>query len=140
MNDCYFRRMNYARIAAISLAIAVVLGSVGAHGLRPHLSPEQFNSWETAAKYQVYQSLGLLALAIAFMTGIVHQARALWSMRVLTTGMLAFCVSLYLRSSSPVTGLDFGWLGPVAPTGGLLLIAGWLLAATAFVNRNHVNG
>jgi hypothetical protein len=27
MNDCYFRRMNYARIAAISLALAVVLGS-----------------------------------------------------------------------------------------------------------------
>ena len=137
MNDCYFRRMNYARIAAISLALAVVLGSMGAHGLRPHLSPEQFNSWETAAKYQVYQSLGLLALAIAHLAGVVHTKRSLWSMRVITAGMMAFCVSLYLRSSSPVTGLDFGWLGPVAPTGGLLLIAGWLLAATTFVNRNR---
>jgi uncharacterized membrane protein YgdD (TMEM256/DUF423 family) len=126
--------MNYARIAAISLALAVVLGSIGAHGMRPSLSPEQYNSWETAAKYQVYQSLGLLAIAIAYMAGVVHRMRALWSMRLLSVGMLAFCMSLYLRSSSPVTGLEFSWLGPVAPAGGLLLIAGWLLASTSFVH------
>lgn len=136
MNDCYFRLMNYARFAAISLALAVVLGSVGAHGLRPHLTPEQFNSWETAAKYQVYQSLGLLIVSMAYIAGMVHQTRALWAMRVLAAGMMAFCVSLYLRSSSPVTGMEFGWLGPVAPVGGLLLIAAWLLAATAFVQKN----
>lgn len=128
--------MNYARFAAISLALAVVLGSVGAHGLRPHLTPEQFNSWETAAKYQVYQSLGLLIVSMAYIAGMVHQTRALWAMRVLAAGMMAFCVSLYLRSSSPVTGMEFGWLGPVAPVGGLLLIAAWLLAATAFVQKN----
>ncbi|MFN5620646.1 MAG: DUF423 domain-containing protein [Flavobacteriales bacterium] len=128
--------MNYARIAALSLALAVVLGSVGAHGLRPHLTPEQFNSWETAAKYQVYQSLGILALAIAYMAGVVHHSRALWAMRILSIGTLAFCASLYLRSSSPVTGLEFGWLGPVAPVGGLLLIAGWMVAVTAFVHKH----
>ena len=127
--------MNYARFAAISLALAVVLGSVGAHGLRPHLPPEQFNSWETAAKYQVYQSLGLLIVSVAYIAGFVHQTRALWAMRVLTAGMMAFCVSLYLRSSSPLTGMEFGWLGPVAPVGGLLLIAAWVLVATAFVQK-----
>lgn len=127
--------MNYARIAAISMALAVVLGSVGAHGLRPHLTPEQFNSWETAAKYQVYQSLGLLLFAIANLAGVVHAQRSLWAMRAITAGMIAFCLSLYLRSSSPVTGVDFSWLGPVAPVGGLLLIAAWLIAAISFVHK-----
>lgn len=124
--------MNYARIAAVALAIAVVLGSIGAHAMRPHLSAEALNSWETAAKYQYYQSLGLLALAIAYLAGVLHPQRGLWAMRIITTGMLFFCLSLYLRSSAPVTGFDFAWLGPIAPTGGLLFIAGWLLAAFSF--------
>lgn len=129
--------MIYARIAALALAIAVVLGSMGAHALRPHLSPEALNSWETAAKYQYYQSLGLLALAVAHMAGITQPKRMLWAMRIITFGMVCFSLSLYLRSSAPATGMDFTWLSPAAPTGGLLFIAGWLLAAFSFVSKSQ---
>jgi len=133
-----FEPMNYARIATLALALAVVLGSIGAHAMRPHLSAEALNSWETAAKYQYYQSLGLLALAIAYLSGVLHPIRGLWAMRIIAVGMACFCLSLYLRSSAAVTGFDFAWLGPVAPTGGLLFIAGWLLAAFSFQRKNSL--
>jgi uncharacterized membrane protein YgdD (TMEM256/DUF423 family) len=135
-----FGHMIYARIATLALAIAVVLGSIGAHGLQPHLSPEAYNSWETAAKYQYYQSLGLLALAVAHLSGVTHPKRMLWALRIISLGMVFFCLSLYLRSSAPVTGMDFTWLGPVAPIGGLLFIAGWLLAAFSFVSKSKQIG
>jgi len=127
--------MIYARIASMALAIAVVLGSAGAHAMRPLLSPESLNSWETAAKYQYYQSLGLLALAIAFLAGVMHPLRGAWALRIITIGMVCFCLSLYLRSTAAITGVDFKWLGPLAPIGGLLLIAGWVIAAFSFVKK-----
>ncbi len=124
--------MNYARIACISLAITVVLGSIGAHAMKPQLTPEAFNSWDTAVKYQIYHSLGLLMLSIAGRLALAKQQILQWSMHLIALGAIGFCLSLYLRSSSTVTGLDFAWLGPVAPVGGLLFIAGWVLAAFSF--------
>jgi uncharacterized membrane protein YgdD (TMEM256/DUF423 family) len=127
--------MNYARIACVSLALSIVLGSMGAHAMKPHLTPEAFNSWDTAVKYQVYQSLGLLALFIARQSGSVKIQLLRWAMLFIALGMLCFSGSLYLRSSSPVTGIDFSWLGPIAPIGGILLILGWLTAALSFVKE-----
>jgi uncharacterized membrane protein YgdD (TMEM256/DUF423 family) len=128
--------MNYARIACLSLALSVILGSIGAHAMKPHLSAEALNSWDTAVKYQVYQSVGLLILALAGKVGAVNEVWHRWSMHIIALGMLFFCASLYLRSSSPVSGLDFSWLGPIAPIGGLLFIAGWVLAAFSFKMDN----
>lgn len=124
--------MNYARIACFSLAIAVVLGSVGAHAMKPHLNSEALNSWDTAVKYQYYQSLGLLVLYVAGRIKEINAKLHLWGMHCIALGMLFFCASLYLRSSAPLTGLNFTWLGPVAPIGGLLFIAGWLVSAFGF--------
>ena len=127
--------MNYARFACISLALSIVLGSMGAHAMKPHLTAEAFNSWDTAVKYQVYQSLGLLALSMAGRAGYVKVGIHRWSMFAIALGIIFFCGSLYLRSSTPVTGVDFSWLGPVAPIGGILLILGWVLAALSFTRE-----
>ena len=124
--------MIYIRFSCISLALAVVLGSMGAHAMKPHLSPEAMNSWDTAVKYQFYQSLGLLVLAIAGRAVKVRPEVHVWSLRALTVGIILFSGSLYVRSSTAVTGIDFSWLGPIAPTGGLLFIAGWMLAAFSY--------
>lgn len=124
--------MNFARFAAISLALAVILGSVGAHALRPLLTAEAFNSWETASRYQIYQSLGILLIALAHMAGYTRKTISIWSLWLITAGMTAFCASLFLRSSTAVHGVDFSFLGAIAPIGGILLIVGWLLAAFSF--------
>jgi uncharacterized membrane protein YgdD (TMEM256/DUF423 family) len=127
--------MNYARIACLSLAMAVVLGSMGAHAMKPHVTPEALNSWETAVKYQYYQSIGLLVLTIAGRVLPITTRVYAWAMHLIALGMLFFCSSLYLRSSSALSGVEFAWLGPVAPIGGLLFIAGWLLAAFTFTGK-----
>lgn len=131
--------MNYARIACLSLAVAVVLGSMGAHAMKPFLTAEAMNSWDTAVKYHYYQSIGLLALTAAGkVLPIVARAHA-WAMHLIALGTLFFCASLYLRSSSAVSGIDFTWLGPIAPIGGLLFIAGWLMAAFAFTGKKQAS-
>jgi uncharacterized membrane protein YgdD (TMEM256/DUF423 family) len=126
--------MNYARIACISLAVSVLLGSVGAHAIKPHLTAEALNSWETAVKYQVYQSLGLLIIALGGRVTSVQPLLHAWAKNLLALGILCFCGSLYLRSSSALTGMEFAWLGPVAPVGGILFMAGWVLAGFSFTS------
>lgn len=124
--------MLFIRFACFSIAVAVLLGSVGAHAMKPHLSPEALNSWDTAVKYQFYQSLGLLVLVAVGRLQALHQVLFDWSLRLLTCGIVFFSGSLYLRSSAPLSGIDFSWLGPVAPIGGILFIAAWILAAFSF--------
>ena len=43
----------------MSGALAVMLGAVGAHGLRKHVSSEKLlKTWETAAHYHLIHSVG----------------------------------------------------------------------------------
>jgi uncharacterized membrane protein YfcA len=79
--------------------------------------------------------IGLLVLTIAGRVLPITTRVYAWAMHLIALGMLFFCSSLYLRSSSALSGVEFAWLGPVAPIGGLLFIAGWLLAAFAFTGK-----
>jgi uncharacterized membrane protein YgdD (TMEM256/DUF423 family) len=45
--------------AFLFAAIAVIVGAMGAHALRPHLSADMQVSLETAVKYQFYHSFAL---------------------------------------------------------------------------------
>ena len=49
-------------IAALMLASGVVVGALGTHALRGTLEPRQFESLQTAVNYQLFNSLGLLAM------------------------------------------------------------------------------
>jgi uncharacterized membrane protein YgdD (TMEM256/DUF423 family) len=52
-------------IGALSAFTAVAAGAFGAHALRDRLTAEHLAVFETAARYQMYHALGLLAVAWA---------------------------------------------------------------------------
>ena len=52
-------------IGALSALVSVAAGAFGAHALRARLTPEHLAVFETAARYQMYHALGLLAVAWA---------------------------------------------------------------------------
>ena len=124
-HDAGFRRM--AAAGALSAATAVALGAFGAHGLRGSLAPDMLEVYETAARYQMYHALGLVAAAVA---GLGHRAdprRAWWACLGFVTGTLLFSGSLYALA---LTGMRA--LGAVTPAGGLAFIAAWLFFAASF--------
>ncbi len=119
--------------AFIFAAIAVILGAMGAHALKPILSEDMLASFETAVKYQIYHSFAL------FGTGIMSVylnnkwiKRAIWAFIV---GIILFSGSIYLLvylKSTLTIGL--GGLGLITPIGGVLFILGWLCLLIA-VNK-----
>ncbi|HWP65381.1 MAG TPA: DUF423 domain-containing protein [Candidatus Limnocylindria bacterium] len=112
----------FLALGAVLAGLAVAAGAFGAHGLRGRLAPEMLDVFETAARYQMYHALGLLAVAWA-VARWPAAAVAGWCM---LAGVVVFCGSLYVLS---LTGMR--WLGAVTPLGGLAFMAGWLLLALA---------
>lgn len=111
-------------LGAVSALLAVAAGAFGAHGLRGRLTPDMLAVFETAARYQMYHALGLVAAAWAVTRWPGSAAGAAgWCF---VGGTVIFSGSLYLLS---LTGLR--WLGAVTPLGGLAFMLGWLLLATA---------
>lgn len=116
------RRTSQTLIAIGSLfaALAVAAGAFGAHMLKTVLDPPMLAVFETAARYQMYHALGIIAAGLAGQMFMCPQvARAGWCF---AAGVLLFCGSLY-----GVSLLGIRWLGAVTPVGGLAFIAGWSL-------------
>ncbi len=111
-------------IAAINLAIAVLLGAFGAHGLKNRASVEQLGWWHTATEYFFYHALGLLALGI--LIKILPELSFRLPAVLLQLGIVVFCGSLYLMALGAPR-----WFGAITPLGGLAMIAGWF--ALAFI-------
>jgi len=107
------------------LALAVILGAFGAHGLKAMVTPDRLETWDTAVRYHVWMSLLLIALS-----GSSFQFSS-WAYRLIVVGLLIFSGSLYL-----LVILDVGLLGAITPIGGVLMIAGIVIAALTCVKHD----
>jgi uncharacterized membrane protein YgdD (TMEM256/DUF423 family) len=103
-------------------ATAVALGAFGAHALRGRLDEHALATWHTAAEYQSWHALALLAV------GLIARERTSAALRcssiAFVIGTVVFCASLYaLALGAP------HWIGAITPVGGVALIAGWIALA-----------
>ena len=116
-------RRGIALIAALSGLTAVVLAAAGSHVLAEQETEIQ-KLWATALQIHMFHTVALLGIAALIQPD--SPPLMSWSGIAMTLGVLFFSGSLYLRASGlvPVPGL-------VAPLGGLLLIAAWLVLITA---------
>ena len=109
-------------IAGLLLALATMCGAFGAHALRGHLQPERLQVWDTAVRYQFFNSLGLIGIGVTLRTADGRVLRAAAALIVI--GVVLFCGSLYALSLGAPRAV-----GVVTPLGGLAWIGGWLLFA-----------
>lgn len=138
--------LNWLRIGAIFGALAVAFGAFGAHVLTPR--PEVMNAMETPARqalerllanyntgahYHLAHALAIVAVGLANLPGSRRALNAAGWLFVL--GILGFSGSLYAMAMGAPK-----WLGMiVTPTGGMLLIAGWIALAVAATSGRRVD-
>ncbi len=118
--------MTQTTISAFLLALAVVFGAFGAHGLRDILDPYSMTVYEKGVYYHFFHALGMLAIPLLAKAGMVTDGPAKWAHRLLGIGVLFFSGSLYVLALTGVT-----MMGAVAPIGGTAFIAGWMALAWA---------
>jgi uncharacterized membrane protein YgdD (TMEM256/DUF423 family) len=118
--------MNWTAVGAIALALAVMIGAFGAHGLRGRLDDYSIGIYERAVFYHFIHALGILIVSV-FIPG----RAATWVCGLLAAGIVLFSGSLYALA---LTGNRM--LGAITPIGGVSFIAAWvLLAVTALRSR-----
>jgi uncharacterized membrane protein YgdD (TMEM256/DUF423 family) len=120
--------------AAVLLALATVAGALGAHLLAGRWSASRVDIYDTAVRYQFYQSLGLLAMGVLLrgakpenLTSAKRLAMQTFmsAPRLLFAGIVLFCGSLYALS----LGARSRWIELATPAGGAMLIGGWFIFA-----------
>lgn len=112
------------------MALGVVLGAFGAHGLKNRLDEYSMSVYEKAVFYHFIHALGILLVALLARTtaiSIAAQARVGW---LLLIGIILFSGSLYALAISGVR-----ILGAITPIGGIAFIAGWLVLVYELLAR-----
>ncbi len=118
--------MLFATLAAINAFIAVAAGAFGAHGLKSRLTPEMLVTFETGARYHMYHSLALFAVAWLVTRGGAGVKLAGLGGWAFLAGIVLFSGSLYAYSLTGVRSLAI-----ITPLGGLAFLVGWVLVAIA---------
>src|SRR5512139_1904435 len=114
-------------LGCLLAAAGIALGAFGAHILQNRLSPERLDTFDTAVRYQIYHSFGLLIASLAglYWTTSSWPAIAGWSFLI---GTVLFSGSLYLLVATNRRGF-----GAITPVGGLAFILGWICLATSAI-------
>lgn len=124
--------MNWIAIGAGSGFLSVAAGAFGAHALAGRLEPRMLVVFETAARYQMFHALALLALGV-WLRSEPRLSRAPaariagWSFAL---GTVLFSGSLYALALTGIRGL-----GAITPVGGLAFLVGWATLGTASVRK-----
>jgi uncharacterized membrane protein YgdD (TMEM256/DUF423 family) len=112
---------------ALAMALGVGLGAYAAHAAKGAAHPEAVRLLQTAVLYQLVHGLGVIAVALVARSGASAWLAAAGAL--LLVGIVLFCGSLWILA---MTGRS---LGPIAPSGGLAFIAGWLCLAIAALRQ-----
>ena len=120
-------------LAGFFILFAIILGAFGAHSLKNHLNSEEINSLQTGIQYQLFHGLTLVVLGFNF-----DKIKMAKLMTIgITSGTILFSGSIYLLTLDQLLHVNLGFLWPVTPIGGMILIFTWLLFA--IVNRKNTN-
>lgn len=122
--------MTWSSTGSILLALAVILGAFGAHGLRDRLDAYSMSVYEKAVFYHFIHAMGLLVVSFLPKTGTFSEFATNWVCGLLLAGIVIFSGSLYMLA---VSGNRM--LGAITPIGGVSFIAAWLMLAWFLLAR-----
>jgi uncharacterized membrane protein YgdD (TMEM256/DUF423 family) len=111
------------RLGCVLAGVGVALGALGAHGLRPLVTPERLDTFETGVRYHLIHALAIV-IAAGAARAWPASSRPGWAGALFGAGILLFSGSLYLLVLT-----DARWWGAVTPLGGVAFLAGWVVLA-----------
>lgn len=107
-------------IGTAMLALAVLIGAFGAHGLKNMVEADKLVTFETGVRYHFYHGFGIILL------GLIQQSFqtlklniSLWAF-LLGTILFSFNCYFYVLTGMKIFAI-------VVPLGGLLFVFGWIV-------------
>lgn len=119
-------------IVCILGALGVLLGAFGAHSVKGKIDTERYNSYRVGIEYLFFHMAPLLF--IIQQSYSKKMKRIAW---VFILGILCFTSSNLLMTTEAIHGINFHFLWPITPLGGIMLTTGWILLAFSFVSEEN---
>lgn len=110
------------RLGALFAALAVAIGAFAAHALEERLDAAALRTIEIGVRYQMYHALALVGCA-----ALADRGRRVG----IAAGLFAVGIVLFSGSLYGLALLEWRWLGPVTPLGGVSFLAGWVVLVLA---------
>lgn len=104
------------------LALAVLIGAFGAHGLKNIVTPEKLITFETGVRYHFYHGFGLVIVAI--LQQFLPDMKLSSSFYAFIVGILLFSFNCYFYVLSGIKVFAM-----IVPVGGVMFVVGWILLA-----------
>lgn len=118
-------------IAATSGFLAVLIGAMGAHSLKPFMTEEGLLNFQTANQYHMWHSLVLLGIGFFGSTTNAEQYNKNYlnyASASFLVGIILFSGNLYWIALDDSYSLHF-----LIPVGGLFFLIGWFLVGFSFL-------
>lgn len=109
-------------VGAALLALAVLIGAFGAHGLKAMVTPEKLVTFETGVRYHFYHGFGIILIALCQQN--FPDLRLNGAFYSFIVGILLFSFNCYFYV---LTGIKI--FAIIVPVGGLLFVLGWTILA-----------
>ncbi len=122
--------MKKAKIfGTLFVLISVTFGALNTHYLKSILPKIAIDSIDVSLRYMMYHGLGLLIISI------LPIKKKRYIINLIIVGTLLFSLSILILSFQSISKSNLGWLGPLTPIGGLLLIGGWIILLYSFIRE-----
>lgn len=109
-------------LGASLLALGVLIGAFGAHGLEKIVETARLQTFETGVRYHFYHAFGIL------MTGLIALIRPSFNAKTPTlfffVGILLFSFNCYLYVLTEIKAMAM-----IVPIGGFCFVFGWIFLA-----------
>lgn len=109
-------------LGSVMLALAVLIGAFGAHGLQKIVTIDKLVTFETGVRYHFYHGFGILLVGI--LQQVFQNAKLQVPVGAFLVGTLLFSFNCYLYVLT-----DIKTFAMIVPVGGTLFVLGWIVLA-----------
>jgi uncharacterized membrane protein YgdD (TMEM256/DUF423 family) len=113
-------------LGSLLLALGVLIGAFGAHGLKNMVTADKLVTFETGVRYHFYHAFGILFLGA--IQQILQTQKFNVPMNSFLVGILLFSFNCYLYA---LTGIKT--FAMIVPVGGMLFVVGWIVMTVKFL-------
>lgn len=112
----------FAIIASVFGALGVLFGAFGAHAVKGKISDYHYSSYRVGIEYLFFHLVPLFYIASQSENSVLSRIGFMF-----TIGIVFFAGSNLLMTTEALHHINFHFLWPVTPLGGVLMLSAWLM-------------
>jgi uncharacterized membrane protein YgdD (TMEM256/DUF423 family) len=111
-------------------ALGVLFGAFGAHNVKDKIDPVRYAAYRVGIEYLFFHLVPLF-----YITTQPFNKKLKRIAYIFIIGIICFTSSNLLMTTEAIHGINFHFMWPVTPLGGVLFVIGWIMLAIDFLPR-----